>query len=146
MEGNNSHKQTNKNNYFSWSEVDLTLSGNFGTLQATKKLILIRKYWRITAWKCRRAKDNEVPKGTRLGRQNWTRYCIQVYVCFKFVLTCTQVWCSLKSSVATWRWQFCQPKRSLSPIWSFKAQSQQRKIKLPKIQWLKALKWPRNTG
>ena len=28
-----------------------------------------------------------------------------------------------------WRWQFCQPKTFLSPVWSLKAQSEQRKIK-----------------
>ena len=38
MAGNNGHKQTNKNNHFLRSQIDLTLSSNFGTYQATKQL------------------------------------------------------------------------------------------------------------
>ena len=36
--GNDSHKQTNKNNSFLGSQIDFTLSNNFGTYQAIKKL------------------------------------------------------------------------------------------------------------
>ena len=60
MEGNNSYKQTNKNNYFVWSSCR-----SISHYQAYKTIsILIRRsknwlrnYWRITAWKCKRAKE-----------------------------------------------------------------------------------------
>ena len=60
MEGNNSYKQTNKNNYFVWSSCRSI--SHYQVYKTISVLIRrsknwLRNYWRITDWKCKRAKE-----------------------------------------------------------------------------------------
>ena len=133
MAGNNGHKQTKKNNHFLWSLIDLTLSGNFGTYQATKQLTKkILTYYCLKMQKSKRGimkcqRENDwigITERDTAFKYTWRIPVFQI---------CPYLYASLLlsriiSCYAMWRWQFCQPKTFLSPIWSLKAQREQRKI------------------
>ena len=89
--------------------------------------------------KCQREHDwvklNRILHSTKFKEQ----------VCFKFVFICTKVWCSRSISCYV-EMKILSAKEDSFTNLKFKVQSEQRRIKLPKIPWLDALKLPRNTG
>ena len=86
-------------------------------------------------------RNNEMPKLNRILHS--TKFKEQV--CFKFVFICTKVWCSRSISCYV-EMKILSAKEDSFTNLKFKVQSEQRRIKLPKIPWLDALKLPRNTG